>query len=330
MTETGVEEMERLYSSWPTQLLRGYKAGLGTGDVGPGRTIVFCGMGGSGVTGDIVGAVIEEYGARAKVCKSHKPPAWLGPEDIVVGISYSGNTIETIKCVKESLGRGARVAVVTSGGRLARLAVEEGLPLAEVASGFYPRTAMAEMVGAALGLLSNAYKLDEAMVMEAASRLKSFHRARARSIAERLAGASMVGVVACGPLGPAARRIRSELAENSKIVAREEVYPESGHNDIVSWQASTIEKPGFLMIYWTRDTWCTKLLSGLEPLYRQLGPLAVTILDSPSLLSALLEASLAGGLASVYLAGLRGVDPRDTSLISRYKESLERLEGSDG
>ncbi|MCE4601811.1 MAG: SIS domain-containing protein [Desulfurococcales archaeon] len=326
----GVKEMERLYASWPTQILRGYKAGLEAGGVDQGRSIVFCGMGGSGVTGDIVGAVAEGYGARVNVCKSQKPPAWLGPEDLVVGVSYSGNTLETLRCVRESLKRGASVAVITSGGKLARLAQDQGLPLARVSEGFYPRTAMAEMVGAGLGLLSRAYGISGDIVEEASRRLEDLPVDMARNIAERLANAWIVGVVACGPMGIAARRIRSELAENSKVLAREEVYPESGHNDIVSWQASQEARPGFIMLYWPMDGWCTKLLSGLEPLYGELGPLAVVKIDSPSILSAIMEASLVGGLASIYLAGLRGLDPRDTSLISRYKESLARLEGSDG
>lgn len=327
----GVRVMESLYTTWGKLLTRGFKRGEEAGrGLEPSGSVVFCGMGGSGVTGDIAGTVLEEHGVRVWVSKSTRPPSWIGPGDLLVGVSYSGNTLETLECVERALGSGTTVVAITSGGRLASLARSRGLPLVLLSEGYYPRTAMAEMVGAALGLARGFAGIDPGMVEEAAGRLGRVDLEWLRDAAGRLAGSRFISVVSCGGLGPAARRIRSELAENSKIVARDEVYPESGHNDIVSWQAPGLDSPGFLMVRWRLDGWCSRLLDSLEPLYSSLGLLIRIDLDSPSLLSALLEASLAGGLISVYLAGLRRLDPRDTSLITRYKESLREAGGSVG
>ena len=65
----------------------------------------------------------------AAVVRGYELPAWVGPSTLVVAVSYSGNTEETLACVEAALARGCTPLCVASGGRLAALAAERGLPL---------------------------------------------------------------------------------------------------------------------------------------------------------------------------------------------------------
>jgi len=315
----GVGEMERLYLSWPVKLVEGFERGASAGIDGY-RRVVFCGMGGSGVTGDMAGAVLEEKGVASVTVKDAFPPRWLSNEDLVIAVSYSGNTMETLRCLKESIDR-AKVIAVTSGGKMEEIAGSRGIPVVRLTPGYYPRTAMAEMVGAALGVTGI---VDKAMINDAASHLTP-DLAYLKTMARELASTRYISIVSCSRLLPAARRLRSELAENSKLVAREEVYPESGHNDIVSWQHPQELGQAFLLLEWGNDDTCRKLTSFLKNLYAGWGNVYNIKTRSSTLLGALLDLSLQGGLLTVYLAGERGIDPRSTDVITLYKDIVRKV-----
>lgn len=48
-------------------------------------------------------------------------PAWVNAETLVVALSHSGNTVETLAVAEAALARGAMVLAITTGGRLAAL-----------------------------------------------------------------------------------------------------------------------------------------------------------------------------------------------------------------
>jgi len=314
--------MEELYLTWPEKLIEGYIRGYGNRVEFHPRSIIFCGMGGSGITGDIASLSIR--GVPSITIKGFRPPQWVTDRDLVIGVSYSGNTLETITCVMEALERGSRVSVITSGGRLSRIARDRGIIVLPVSTGYYPRTAMAEMVGLALGHLADITMVDEDAVKDVASAMRSIDTDILRDMAINLSQKNFISILACGGLGPVAKRLRSELAENSKILSREEVYPESGHNDIVSWQVRHKINPGFLLLNWTRDRVCSTIMDHIIEVYSANGPVYRLESHQRTLMGAALELSMMGGLLSVYLAGERGIDPRDTSSIARYKDSIRK------
>ncbi len=327
-TYVGVTEMEKLYLSWSSLVLTGFRKGKQV-SISINGSIVFCGMGGSGVAGDMASVALEEHGVRSFSVKDLKLPRWVNSNDLVVAISYSGNTVETISCFRDALKRNTKLVVVSSGGRLGDLATGRGIPLVRLSGGYYPRTALAEMVMAVLGIAADSVGLGDDIVVEVSDRLSKVDPGTAKSMAKALSRVDYISVVACRGMGVVARRLRSELAENSKVLARDEVYPEAGHNDIVSWQDDGIEA-GSVFVGWSEDGVCSSILKDVYPVYSSKGPAVWIESDSSSLLGAILESSLLGGLMSVYLAGERGVDPRDTRAITTYKEALKRLGGSVG
>src|SRR4051812_38440118 len=120
-------------------------------------SIVFCGMGGSAIAGDVLRALaVERVHAPVVVIRTPELPAFVTHETLVLVSSYSGGTAETLELFDAALSRGARVVVITSGGELARRAAEADVPVALVPGGLMPRAAFGYLVMTTLGMLEAA------------------------------------------------------------------------------------------------------------------------------------------------------------------------------
>ncbi len=108
------------------------------------QNVVVIGMGGSGISGDVVAAVTDPLmPVPIVVCKSYECPAFVGPETLVFAVSASGNTEETIQAATDAEAAGARVVAITGGGQLADLASHWGAPVVPVPAGIpQPRAAL--------------------------------------------------------------------------------------------------------------------------------------------------------------------------------------------
>jgi glucose/mannose-6-phosphate isomerase len=218
--------------------------------VGEGRprAIVCVGMGGSGIAGDVLGAIT---GVRCPVpVVVHKDfglPGWVGVNDLVIATSCGGSTAETLSAVDEAIRRGAQwLAVGAARSPLATRAEQSGAPLVSVPGGRQPRASLwalavpALLLAADLGLIAEPLELDAV-----AGRLEQVaaacHVGRdtlvnpAKNLAISMAG-NVVSVWGSTALtGVAAYRFACQLNENAKVPAAQGVLPEVGHNQIVAF-----------------------------------------------------------------------------------------------
>jgi len=132
-------------------------AASGLPDLVDVRSVVFCGMGGSAVAGDVLRSVFRDrLGVPVEVNRSPELPEHAGPHSLVIASSYSGNTSETLASFREATKRGCRAIVVSSGGTIVDEAVEAGVPVVRVPGGFQPRAALGWLASTALGALEAA------------------------------------------------------------------------------------------------------------------------------------------------------------------------------
>ncbi len=326
--------MEELYLSWPRLLRSGLESWGRHGYPGfRPRLVLVTGMGGSGSTGDYVAALASMHGgAPVIVSKSHIAPSYIGPEDLVIVISYSGNTLETRKAYYSVLEKKARVAVVTSNGFLEKDAARRNIPVVKVTGGLAPRTALPEMLYATLGIMgaSGVSPVSRGDAEAAASFIEEAMKDavdEAYSIAGFIAEHGGVPVIATHtPLEVLAVRGKNEFNENAKTPVKIDVAPEWAHNDIVGWEKPFIDKWTVIAIRDPDDSVGTKLVGFMIDLYRDKGyPVHILDLRGGDLLQKLLYGSLVLGLASVRLARIRGIDPLETRSIVRYKERAAEL-----
>ena len=89
------------------------------------RSIVISGMGGSAIGGSL----LESYGAGESsvplsVWRNYGLPAYVNENTLVIAVSYSGNTEETLSALHVARDRGAQLLAVTTDGQVAELASE--------------------------------------------------------------------------------------------------------------------------------------------------------------------------------------------------------------
>ena len=94
-------------------------------------------MGGSGVSGDVVQAVVEpRLPLDLRVIKGYGPlPEWIGRNTLVFAVSYSGSTEETIEALQDAHERGCRAVAISSGGPIEEIAREFAIAHVAIARG---------------------------------------------------------------------------------------------------------------------------------------------------------------------------------------------------
>jgi glucose/mannose-6-phosphate isomerase len=227
-------------------------------DAGRPRAIVVTGMGGSGVAGDVLAAVCGP-GCPAQVLPVHdyQLPAWVGATDLVIAVSCSGGTEETISAATEAVRRGCRlIGVGGEGSPLAMITQQARAPFIGVASAGMPRSTLwglsmpLVVIAGRLGLLeagADDYE-SAAAELERISHLcrpdsDSFVNP-AKSLALELAG-TLPMIWGSSPLaGVAAYRFGTQLSENAKYPAVVGTLPEANHNQVVTFDGPFAGGPG--------------------------------------------------------------------------------------
>ncbi len=212
------------------------------------RQVVVAGMGGSAIGADLLAAYLEPtVRVPVVVHRDYGLPAWAhGAETLVITSSHSGNTEETLDAFSTALDRKCRILAVSTGGKLADAAVNNGMPAWIFEHKGQPRAAVGFSFGLLLAVFSklsllppgfDAQKeLEEAV---AAMRSQQAHLRRevpaAQNPAKRIAG-QLVGrftaVIASGLLAPVARRWKGQISEIGKAWAQFEFIPEADHNTL--------------------------------------------------------------------------------------------------
>ncbi len=299
--------------------------------------LVTVGMGGSAIAGDIVASLAEREGCHVAVLRDVRLPSYVGPDDLLVFLSYSGDTWETLFSYREAQRKKLRCLTVSSGGKLQELSASNGTPHLRIPKGLPPRGALGYLLSPLLALLSTLLPDLNERVREAV-RFLSLQRERwvpAVSIADNeaksmaLAVGDRTPIVYSTPsLRSVARRWQTQLNENAKVLAWSSRLPEASHNEIVGWMEDT-EASRFAPIvlmgheHETLDLLIRETVSLME---ERLTVQLVTP-SHPDYLSQLLELVLLGDLVSLYLAVLRGVDPFPVEPITRLKGALRSLTG---
>lgn len=300
------------------------------------RSVTICAMGGSAAAGDVVRAAYADRLTRpVSSVRGYRLPGHLGPEDLVVCVSFSGNTEETLAAFEEALARGCRVAVVCSGGRLAERGEESatgalfGIP-ADVPM---PRAGLGYLTAGVLGVLGRAGVLpwpDEeveevrGVVGALADELGPGRSNHAKELAAWLEDRVPVVWGSEGPSEAAAWRWKCAFNENAKVPAFASALPELDHHEVAGWSEG--RGGGFALVVLREEgehpTVGPRVAATLEVMAEAGMPVREVRGRGSSGLARTLSLMLVGDAASTYHALARGVDPTPIRAIEELKARL--------
>jgi glucose/mannose-6-phosphate isomerase len=301
------------------------------------NAIAGLGMGGSAIGSDLVAAVYrDELRVPMTTVRDYSVPAWVGQRTLVFGVSYSGDTEETVAAFNHARKRGAKVIGIASGGELARICSGSGLPCVIVPGGQPPRASTGYLLMPMVAILERLGLIgDQASarqeclaVLEAqaqeygpqsrtdANRAKQLAALMHCKVPIIYASAPTFGVVAC--------RWRTQLNENSKVLALSHELPELDHNEIVGWELGRNLLRRRCVIVLTDPAMSDRMRLRLDITRQLLGGLDIhqELARGDSALARVLSAMYVGDVTSIYLAFLNGVDPYDIRSINELKKRL--------
>jgi glucose/mannose-6-phosphate isomerase len=324
--------------------------------LGRPRAVIVAGMGGSAITGDVLVTIAgPNCPVPIVVHRGYALPGWVGAADLVLAVSCSGRTEETLTATDEAIRRGVSlVGVGAAGSPLAGRCESARAPFVPVEMEVSPR---ATFWGLATPLLVVAARLGLADLgpgdehLEAAAvRLEQIAEAcrpdresfvnPGKGLALELAdslpmvwGSGLVGAVA-------AYRAGCQLAENAKLPAIVGALPEAHHNQVVALDGGLAGGSADEDLFRDRvddeQTVRLRLLllddeRGSDPSRSDISAevaanrgVPVTRLRSEGESSLERLASFVGLLdyASVYLALAQGIDPTPVAAIDELKRRL--------
>ena len=305
------------------------------------ENVVFAGMGGSAIAGDIVQYWLQDnIELPIHVVRGSLLPRWVGKGSVVVAVSYSGNTRETLSAFEEARRRGAQLVAISSGGRLEELCISHHIPHIKVRSGMQPRAAIAHLFVSSLIPLRSLGLIREREIEELRDSVRvtqelreeidagvPLENNRAKRTAMMISGKTPY-IYASGAMLPVARRWVTQLNENAKSLATYFEVPECNHNHVVAI-AHEKEKLASIAPVFLRDEEDPFLRINMDYLAEIYQRNSIEIIEvrpqGKSRVARMFYALYFGDYVSYYLAILRGIDPTPVDAIAELKRRLSAL-----
>ena len=329
--------MGRFIEAMPEHCAEGYAAARGftlPRDYRRAERVLVAGMGSSALAGDVAAALQSfNRGTPVDVVRDYTPEFEVDRRTLFIASSFSGNTEEALSALDYAMIRGARCLAITTGGDLAQLAEARGAPVLTFSFDGPPRSSVGWSIFALLGILQG---LELAPARDAGGAIDELHKLGeaihpntpvdgnpAKQLASKIGDRAAL-IVGAQHLRPAARRWKTQVAENAKSWAFAEEVPELHHNTIEGLRKPD---PGAVFVVLLRSTLYYQRIADrfkltAEVLAREGVPFEQPEARSESALAQVMTAILLGDYFSYYLGLLRGVDPSPMPNIEWIKARL--------
>jgi len=240
-------KMYVIYDDWPNIARSAYENDYDELDVVPANHIIFAGMGGSGAIGDFFSAILSKTNIHTNVVKGYNLPKTANSETLVIPISVSGNSAETISVINSAIDIGCQIIAFSSGGNLEKICKNNNILHRRIDMIHSPRSSFVNYVYEILKLLKNIIPISHNIIEESLIELEKSSKIinsenltssnTSLQLAEKISGIPLIYY----PWGlfPSAVRFKNSIQENVKIHAMIEDVIEASHNNIMSWENSS-------------------------------------------------------------------------------------------
>lgn len=297
-----------MYEKWEDLFLQAEK--LEQPGVKRAERVVYSGMGGSGIAGDMVNLLNPQFDYTT--AKALFFPPKVGKDTLFIAVSYSGNTKETLQAFAEAQSRGARCVAVTSGGALAEEAEKKSVPIVRLPGGMQPRVAFPLILVPVLRLLNetfsmgyNIHELYEGVMASKGDRVEP------KSLAGKIGG--KIPVIYGSRYISVAKRFKQQFNENAKYPAFYGDIPEIFHNELEGYKRGNALFPILI-----RDNQYDDVANEILGTY-VVRPKFQSVLKNISSLVYFAD------LTSIHFANMLNEDPYSINTIRKAKNSTNKI-----
>ena len=324
------QKMHEVYDNWAILAKEAYKKKLSKIHFEGIDHIVLAGMGGSGAIGDIIEAILSRENFHVSTVKGYLLPKTVDSKTLVIAISISGNTKETLSILDYSSNSGAKFVGISSGGEMVKKCRDYSIPHYNISMNHSPRASFVIFLYSILNMLDEALPIQKSEVIESLEKIKNMQvKINSKNLDDDNLALNLAKKINSNPLiyfpdglKAAAIRFKNSLQENAKIHASIEDIIEASHNSISTWENQNNFKPILLQgaddYSKTKERWnIIKEYFNMKKIdYEEVHSVDGNIISKLVCLIYLLD------YTTIYLAILSKIDPSPVTAIDFIKSKL--------
>ena len=324
------QKMYKVYDKWPEIAQESFESNQEPIDFDGIDHIVFAGMGGSGAIGDIFSAILSKTKIHVNVVKGYLLPITVDSNTLVITVSVSGNTVETLAVLDAAYKRKSKIIAFSSGGKMLEYCTKNKIDHRLVPMYHSPRSSFTSYLYTVLKVLHSFLHIKQQDILESITELENLSKEinssnltknnSALNLAEWITDIPMIYY----PFGlqSVAIRFKNSLQENDKIHAIAEDVVEACHNGIVSWERESIVNPILLQgaddYIKTKERW-----NVLKEYFKENNiDFREVFSVKGSILTKIINLVYFLDYTTVYLAILSKIDPSPVSSIDYIKQRM--------
>ena len=322
--------MYKIYDEWPKIALNAFETNQETINFENVKHIVFAGMGGSGTIGDIFSAILSKSKIHVNVVKGYLLPTTVNSETLVIIISVSGNTEESLSIAKSAYKKKCKIIGFSSGGKLLEFCQKNKIKHRMITKYHSPRASFTSYLYTMLKVLYSSLKINQEEIIESIKGLeKECKKINSSNLNKDNTSLNLANWIEGIPiiyypfgLQAVAIRFKSVLQENTKSHAMIEDVMESSHNGIMAWEKHSNVKP--ILLRGKDDSDKTKQRLDIFSEYFEKNNIEFEQITSieGNIISKIVNLIYVLDYASIYLAIKRKTNPTPVNSICFIKSKL--------
>ena len=324
------QKMYKVYDKWPEIAKKSFELQKDTENFENIEHIVFGGMGGSGAIGDMFESILSKTKIHVNVVKGYVLPETVNSNTLVIIVSVSGNTIETISLLKSAKKIGTKIIAFSSGGKIQEYCIKNNIKHILVPKFHSPRATFPSFLYTMLKVLYKTLKIKEDNIRDSIKKLEILQKKiNSLNLTESNASLNLAKSIKLIPiiyypfgLQSASIRFKNSLQENAKMHAACEDVIEASHNGIVSWEKKSDVMP--ILIRGSEDHIKTKERYEIlkEFFIKKKIKYEEIISVEGNILSKLITLIYLLDYATIYKAVIEKIDPSPVKSIEFIKKNI--------
>jgi len=246
-----LQKMYKIYDKWPEIARQSFESDQEPVNFDGIDHIVFAGMGGSGAIGDIFSAILSKTKIHVNVVKGYLLPTTVDSNTLVITVSVSGNTAETLTILDSAYKTKCKIIAFSSGGKMLEYCTKNKIEHRFIPKYHSPRASFTSYLYTILKVLHSALEIKRQDVLESITELENLSKKicscnltknnPSLNLARWITDILMIYYPS--GLQSVATRFKNVLQENVKMHVIAEDVVEACHNGIVSWERKSNIKP---------------------------------------------------------------------------------------
>jgi len=323
--------MYKIYDIWPDIAKKSYHQELEQIKFKNISHIIFAGMGGSGIIGDIFYSILSKTNIHVSVVKGFHLPKTIDSNTLVVATSITGNTAETLSVLKSAKKTRCKIIGISSGGKLRDYCERNNIEYRFIKILHSPRASLTVFLYGMLKILEPILPIQKKDIIESIDFLYvTQDKINSKNITKQNIALELAKWIDDIPiiyypwgLKAAAVRFKNSLNENAKTHAMVEDIIEASHNNIVAWERTSTIRP--ILLEGKDDDIKTKERENiLKKFFRQNNIEIKEVFSvEGSILTKLINLIYVFDYASIYLAAKYKINPTPVKSIEFIKKNSQ-------